>query len=267
VREFRSGGRDPPERERSAEHIRIPAAPRGLASPYTLIARCICPELLKIYHMIVIIQSYECYFYSCDCSSPINYEVFMTVEITADEIKETRERYGLTQRSFATLLGIGEASMVRYEKGGTPSKANANLLLAARDPRFMKGCLEREGQAIPEAQRAKASGVIYQAIKLDDDADEPLDAMSEVYQYTIRQEVLNEKAANILGMLFALRLKRGTLDNQDDVLTILERQIAMIKPSIFDEANRTKEALARIDGYLSCANDLVKRVESECGMR
>ena len=52
----------------------------------------------------------------------------MSDDITPDEIKRIRKKYGLTQQAFARLLGIGEASMVRYENGQPPSKANANQI-------------------------------------------------------------------------------------------------------------------------------------------
>ncbi|PIE00033.1 MAG: hypothetical protein CSA81_14145 [Acidobacteria bacterium] len=34
-----------------------------------------------------------------------------------EEIKELRERLGLTQKDFAALLGVGEKSFTRYERG------------------------------------------------------------------------------------------------------------------------------------------------------
>lgn len=51
----------------------------------------------------------------------------MAHELTPQDIKDIRAKYGLSQRSFARLLGLGEASLARYEKGQKPSRANANL--------------------------------------------------------------------------------------------------------------------------------------------
>ena len=62
----------------------------------------------------------------------------------SQQIKEIRKHYGLSQQAFARLLGIGEASITRYEKGIAPTKANANLIRAAMIPAFMAGCLERD---------------------------------------------------------------------------------------------------------------------------
>ena len=75
----------------------------------------------------------------------------MSDDITPSEIKRIRKKYGLTQQAFARLLGIGEASMVRYENGQPPSKANANLIRAAAHTAFMRECLERDGESIPPA--------------------------------------------------------------------------------------------------------------------
>ena len=74
----------------------------------------------------------------------------------SQQIKEIRKHYGLSQQAFARLLGIGEASITRYEKGIAPTKANANLIRAAENPRFMADCLKRDGAALPDKQRAKA---------------------------------------------------------------------------------------------------------------
>lgn len=45
----------------------------------------------------------------------------MAHELTPQDIKDIRAKYGLSQRSFARLLGLGEASLARYEKGQKPS--------------------------------------------------------------------------------------------------------------------------------------------------
>ncbi|WP_052256785.1 type II TA system antitoxin MqsA family protein [Salinicoccus sp. YB14-2] len=49
------------------------------------------------------------------------------------EIKETREKYGLSQRGFASLLGVGSASIARYETGAVPTKSHHTLLKNMRD--------------------------------------------------------------------------------------------------------------------------------------
>lgn len=51
-----------------------------------------------------------------------------------DEIKETREKYGLNCTKMSEILGFGVNSYRNYEKGEIPSKSNANLIRLSRDP-------------------------------------------------------------------------------------------------------------------------------------
>jgi putative zinc finger/helix-turn-helix YgiT family protein len=45
--------------------------------------------------------------------------------VTTLEIKTLRKMFGLNQRDFARLIGLGEISVARYESGFIPSKANS----------------------------------------------------------------------------------------------------------------------------------------------
>jgi len=45
--------------------------------------------------------------------------------ITTYEIQKIREEFGLNQRDFARLIGLGEITVARYESGFIPSKANS----------------------------------------------------------------------------------------------------------------------------------------------
>lgn len=45
--------------------------------------------------------------------------------VTTLEIKTLRKSFGLNQRDFARLIGLGEISVARYESGFIPSKANS----------------------------------------------------------------------------------------------------------------------------------------------
>ena len=89
----------------------------------------------------------------------------------SQQIKEIRKHYGLSQQAFARLLGIGEASITRYEKGIAPTKANANLIRAAMIPEFMAGCLERDGDALTPKQRASVEKIVYAEVTFDEGGD------------------------------------------------------------------------------------------------
>jgi putative zinc finger/helix-turn-helix YgiT family protein len=50
-----------------------------------------------------------------------------------EEIKRIREQYGLSQRSFARLLGWGEITIHRYESGAIQDPAQNDVLLLIKD--------------------------------------------------------------------------------------------------------------------------------------
>ena len=191
--------------------------------------------------------------------------------ITPEEIKSIRAQYGLTQKSFALLLGIGPASIVRYEQGTTPSKANANLIRAARHPEFMAECIERYGDLIPEKQRERAKKVSYACVSLAPDKsdascrspekpkEKPMNKMTEMYHYTLQQEVLNEQAANIIGEIISVKITSGFSGHASDVFDTLLDQVSALKPSIISYKSDDDRILATMRGYLRCANELLDR--------
>ena len=199
----------------------------------------------------------------------------MPAPITADEIKEIRQRYGLSQRSFAQLLGIGPASIVRYEQGATPSKANANLIRAARNPQFMAECLEADGDTIPETQRIRSQTVVYDYISLDPQEDarmhEGLDAvglpstmsMSEVYHYTLQQEILNEQAANLIADIMRHLLALEDDGQRSEPFETILSQLFEIKREIMAPESDNDIFLEQIRGHLTYQKDLISRLCSE----
>ena len=176
----------------------------------------------------------------------------MSDDITPDEIKRIRKKYGLTQQAFARLLGIGEASMVRYENGQPPSKANANLIRAAAHKEFMLECLERDGESIPPAQRESAEKVIYAMVTFDDKGE--IMDINEMYMLTLEQEILNEKAAEILEAE-SKGDKEGMLVYDDVMSLIAER-----KRQIIYKENDSFTKLAEIRGSIEGLERLAKRV-------
>ncbi len=54
--------------------------------------------------------------------------------LTSEEIKQIREKYGLSQRELARILGVAEKSIAKYEAGFVAqSKAMDNLLRIIRE--------------------------------------------------------------------------------------------------------------------------------------
>lgn len=72
-----------------------------------------------------------------------------------EEIKEIREQYGLSQRSFAKLLNWGDKTICRYENGAVQDKAHNSLLLFFKKPENMKTYIMENEVVIDERQKAR----------------------------------------------------------------------------------------------------------------
>ena len=81
--------------------------------------------------------------------------------MTAQRIREIRLKYGMSQKAFSHVLGIGSATMARYEAGDPPTKAMANLIRAAENPEFMRDCLERDGSGLSSKQQERSKQLVY----------------------------------------------------------------------------------------------------------
>lgn len=182
----------------------------------------------------------------------------MSAEITVEEIKGIRNKYGLSQQAFARLLGLGETSIVRYENGQVPSKANANLIRAANHPSFVAECLEQESINISADQRENLEKIVYAMVTFDDRGYAM--EVNELYTLTLEQEVLNEKAANLLAEVSRMLFEAETNNDEvgkilySDVLTLL----AQAKGRIVREVNGSEKKLAEIKGAIDCLEQVVQ---------
>jgi putative zinc finger/helix-turn-helix YgiT family protein len=69
------------------------------------------------------------------------------------EIKSIRERYGLNQKSFATLLGMGRATIARYENGSLQDDAHDQLIRMCAKPQNMKVLLDDRGHLLSSHEK------------------------------------------------------------------------------------------------------------------
>lgn len=77
-----------------------------------------------------------------------------------EEIRKIREKYGLSQRSFAKLLNWGDKTICRYENGSIQDKAHNSLLLFLRKPENMKIYMNENEVLLDERQKAKLLKVV-----------------------------------------------------------------------------------------------------------
>jgi putative zinc finger/helix-turn-helix YgiT family protein len=72
-----------------------------------------------------------------------------------NEIKKIRNQYGLSQRSFAKLLGWGDKTICRYENGSIQDRAHNSLLLFLREPENMRTYITENEIVLDERKKAK----------------------------------------------------------------------------------------------------------------
>ncbi len=187
----------------------------------------------------------------------------MDRELTAEEIKGVRGKYGLTRKAYSQLTGIGEATLARYEAGQKPSKANANLIRASENPRFMADCLRRDGDLLPEKQREQAEKVVYAMVVFDD--EEEIVDINEIYVLTLEQEILNEHAASVMADIE--RLRQEAVEKGDEALSMvyddMVSYLAQIKPQIIWREYNSKEGIAELKGKI----DAVASVAARCSIK
>lgn len=63
--------------------------------------------------------------------------------LTPEQIKSIRSQYGVSQTTFARILGLGEKTITRYENGSIQDEAPNNLILLVENPdNFKKLCVK-----------------------------------------------------------------------------------------------------------------------------
>lgn len=72
-----------------------------------------------------------------------------------EDVKGLREKYGLTQRGLAALLGWSPATVNRYEKTGIPQSAHNHVLLSLRDPAKAKEIMEPRASLLSADERQR----------------------------------------------------------------------------------------------------------------
>lgn len=68
-----------------------------------------------------------------------------------EDIRATREKYGLSQTAFARVLGMGDKTITRYENGSIPDAAQNNLIMLVEQPSDFLRLLEQSKDKISKA--------------------------------------------------------------------------------------------------------------------
>jgi len=106
--------------------------------------------------------------------------------LTPEEIKAIRRRYRLSQESFASLLGMSEATINRYEQGCLQDAAHDAAIRACETAQFVKAQLELRGHLLSDWQRQRVEQSLAGQAP---DAEAVLDALGEVDWICMPKEV------------------------------------------------------------------------------
>lgn len=93
--------------------------------------------------------------------------------LTPNRIKETREKYGVSQRAFSRILGWGEVTIHRYETGALQDRAHNDALVLLESPDNMKILLENNKNKINRKDYINIKENLQKLMK--DDIDKTLE--------------------------------------------------------------------------------------------
>ncbi len=91
--------------------------------------------------------------------------------IQLEDIKELRNKYGLSQRAFARLLGCSPITIQRYESGALQDDVHNNLLLILNDHYSFKHFFETKKSSLPD----KISRTIEKNLRKIDEKEKQLE--------------------------------------------------------------------------------------------
>lgn len=130
--------------------------------------------------------------------------------LSVKEIKNIRKKYNLTQKEISKLLGWGEITYHRYEKGSLPDQTHNNQLRLIKDPKNVKILLKNNSKNLKDETIVKLNnqlkeimdyknkleinlpGELYRKIKIKADKDGM--TMSEYALFLLTKEYSIEKA-------------------------------------------------------------------------
>jgi putative zinc finger/helix-turn-helix YgiT family protein len=81
--------------------------------------------------------------------------------LTSYQIKAIREKYGLSQSAFATLLGFGEKTITRYETGSIQDQTHDLLMSMMSNELFFKYAWDRNREQLNDKENAKIALKLY----------------------------------------------------------------------------------------------------------
>jgi putative zinc finger/helix-turn-helix YgiT family protein len=75
-------------------------------------------------------------------------------------IKQFRERFGLTQHELSDLLGLGGATLSRYENGALQDEAHNTIISLAMQPENLLDLIEEKPSALSDEKRERITSLL-----------------------------------------------------------------------------------------------------------
>lgn len=77
--------------------------------------------------------------------------------VSGEEIRKLREKYGLSSSSFASLLGLGEKTLIRYENGDIQTKEIDTLLHLMENEQIFLYLYNQKKESLTSFQQEKVN--------------------------------------------------------------------------------------------------------------
>lgn len=122
---------------------------------------CVREETISVpvsyYHCNVCGGDYEPPQTESDDPFDVAYRIYRTRKgfLQPEEIKDYRCKLGLTQKEFSELLGIGIATLNRYENGALQSEAHDNIIRLMMNPNNLMDIIKRKTVLFSEQTKDK----------------------------------------------------------------------------------------------------------------
>jgi putative zinc finger/helix-turn-helix YgiT family protein len=109
--------------------------------------------------------------------------------LTPDEIRGIRERYGFSQELFARILGIGVASLRRYESGALQTSAIDSLLQSANSVESLREIVVRNSRDLGASELERVTKKLDKILGSTRDKESALGNL--IKQFTASMESVN----------------------------------------------------------------------------
>ncbi|HCJ56147.1 MAG TPA: hypothetical protein DHV55_01220 [Clostridiaceae bacterium] len=116
-----------------------------------------------------------------------------------EQIKNLREKYGISQRAFARALGLAEPTINRYEQGAIQDIVYNNLLLLVDEPENMLKMAEQNKENLSEKEFNIIRNNVHKMQKCFSDEEKTFKDIKNVLEEKI--EMLSNDMSNLLEIV------------------------------------------------------------------